>query len=64
MTRVGADPADHLDGQLAVAGVADDHDGRVPGLPLAGGDRGRVVRRASRIAVQDVAPGSSTATKE
>lgn len=87
---VGADPADQLDGEVThdpgqagdvIAGVADDHDMRVTGLPLARGDEplhdarswaavtavassAGPSRTASRIAVQDVAPGSSTATKE
>lgn len=75
----GADPADHLDGQVAqdpgqagdvVAGIADDHNVRAPGLPLArgdkplndssklvSGDRGRIVRRAKPDRVQDRGPG-------
>ena len=79
---VGADTAHHLDGEVAqdpgqagdvVAGVADDHDMRVSGLPLAcgdeslddapqlgGGDRGRVVRRAEPDRVQDRGPGRGT----
>lgn len=56
-----------------VAGVADDHDGRVPGLlltrgdepfndssELGGGDRGRIVRRAKPNHVQDRGPRGGT----
>lgn len=76
---IGSDPADQLDRQVAqnpgqagdvVASIADNHDRRVPDLPLAsgdepfndpselgGGDRGRVVCRAEPDRVQDRGPG-------
>lgn len=75
---VGRDTADQFDGQVThypgqtggvVVGVADDHDVRIPGLPLAdvdqpldntpqliGRDRGRIVRRAEPDRVQDRGP--------
>ncbi len=75
---VGADPAGQFDRQVAqdpgqagdvVAGIADDHDIRDPGLPLTsgdeplddtpqqgGGDRGRLVRRSEPDHVQDRGP--------
>lgn len=79
---VGADPADQLDRQVAqdpgqtgdvIAGVADDHDMRVSGLPQAcgdeplddtpqldGGDCRRVVRRTEPHRVQNRGPGRGT----
>ncbi|GAA3993513.1 hypothetical protein GCM10022384_46430 [Streptomyces marokkonensis] len=75
---VGTDPANELDRQIAqdpgqtgdvIAGIAHDHDGRVPGLPLARddepfndsaelarGDCGGVVHRAEPDHVQDRGP--------